>query len=385
VLHFRDALPLNPLKSARRHRNPKRLRICPMPLDQIDNPGKRRESRLDEVRMSFGDHIEDLRRRLILALLGPLVASVLGLVYGRQIVGWLVRPLAQVLQYFGLPPQTYNLAVTTGFSVYMKVGLIVGLIISSPWVCYQLWKFIESGLYEHEKKAAILVAPFSALMSVLGVGFMYYVLLPMTLAFLIFFTTGFPAPDAGGAPRGGLTGWVLSAYGSPDTSTVAGAQVPADNASAPETLIQTRTTDPPNPVEGQAWIKQPQGQLRIFISGRTITYVPLVGQSLLAPMIEIGQYISFVTMLMLGVVVSFQLPVVMMILGWSGLIEPETIGKYRRYCVFVCFVLGALLTPADPISMFALALPLWGLFELGLLVMRLTYRKRGEPSDTAGA
>ena len=57
-----------------------------MPLDQIDYE-KPRDTRIDEIRMSFGDHLEDLRRRLILALLGPLVTSILGLVYGREIVG----------------------------------------------------------------------------------------------------------------------------------------------------------------------------------------------------------------------------------------------------------------------------------------------------------
>lgn len=351
-----------------------------MPLDQIDYE-KPRDTRIDEIRMSFGDHLEDLRRRLILALLGPLVTSILGLVYGREIVGWLVRPLAQVLQYFGLPPQTYNLGVTTGFSVYMKVGLIVGLILASPWVCYQLWKFVESGLYERERKTAMLIAPFSSLMSVLGVLFMYYILLPMTLSFLIFFTTGFPAPDASGPPKGGVIGWVLSAYGAPAEPEAVTTKPPAD-LDTTGTIFQTLTADPPNPTEGQAWIKQPEGQLRVHISGRTITFVPLVGQSMLAPMIEIGQYISFVTMLMLGVVIAFQLPVVMMIIGWSRLVAPEVISKYRRYCIFVCFVLGALLTPADPISMVALAVPLWGLFELGLIVMRISYRKPQEQPES---
>jgi sec-independent protein translocase protein TatC len=363
-----------------------------MPIDQDDSATPRKDTRLEVARMSFGDHLEDLRRRLILALLGPLVASALGLVYGRQIVGWLVRPLAQVLQYFGLPPQTYNLAVTTGFGVYMKVGLIVGLIVSSPWICYQLWKFIESGLYEHERKAALWVAPFSAVMSVLGVVFMYYVLLPMTLAFLIFFTTGFPAPDTSGPPTSGLMGWVLSAYGpsqaprtspAPDSPGVTDPSGQSTTTLAPPGVytFPVLTEDPANPLEGQAWVKQPEGQLRVFINGRTQTYIPLVGQSLLAPMIEIGQYISFVSMLMLGVVISFQLPVVMMILGWSGLVDPRWLSKSRKYCVFICFAIGALLTPADPISMFALAMPLWGLFEFGLVLMRITYARAKEPAD----
>ena len=67
-----------------------------MPLDQIDYEPKRKDTRMDEVRMSFGDHLEDLRRRLLLALIGPVVTSAAGLYYGREIVGWLVRPLAQV-------------------------------------------------------------------------------------------------------------------------------------------------------------------------------------------------------------------------------------------------------------------------------------------------
>jgi sec-independent protein translocase protein TatC len=356
-----------------------------MPLDQIDHESKHKDSRLDEMRMSFGDHIEDLRRRLILALLGPLVTSILGLIYGKQIVGWLVRPLSQILQYFEYPPQVYNHGVTTAFSVYMKVGLIVGLIIASPWVCYQLWKFIESGLYERERKTAMLIAPFSSLMSVLGVLFMYYVLLPITLSFLIYFTTGFPAPDSQGAPKGGVTGWVLSAYGDPRMPDTSETQATSDINSNPPSVIQSLTTDPPNPIEGQQWIKQPEGQHRIYYSGQIHTYPPLTKNSMLAPMIEISQYISFVTMLMFGVVIAFQLPVVMMIVGWSRLIAPNTISQYRRYCIFVCFVLGALLTPADPISMVVLAVPLWGLFELGLVVMRFSYRKPAEPDESGPA
>lgn len=349
-----------------------------MPLDQIDYE-RSKDTRIDEIRMSFGDHLEDLRRRLILALLGPLVMSVVGLIYGKQIVGWLVRPLSQILQFFEYPPQVYNHGVTTAFSVYMKVGLVVGLIISSPWVCYQLWKFVESGLYERERRTALLIAPFSTLMSVLGVAFMYYVLLPITLSFLVYFTTGFPPPDLHGAPRGGVTGWILGAYD--ETATVESSG--NGTVSTSPSYIQVLTEDPSDPVDGQTWIKQPEGQFRVQISGRTVTYPPLTKNSMLAPMIEISQYISFVTLLMFGVVIAFQLPVVMMILGWSRLIDPDFISQYRRYCIFVCFVLGALLTPADPISMVVLALPLWGLFELGLIVMRISYRKPKNEGDAA--
>lgn len=356
-----------------------------MPLDQIDHEPKPTKTRIDEMRMSFGDHIEDLRRRLVLALMGPLIASVLGLVYGRHIVGWLVKPLAQVLQYFDLPPQTYNLAVTTGFGVYMKVGLIVGLILSSPWVVYQLWKFIQSGLYEHERRAAYWVAPFSAVMSVLGVLFLYYVLLPISLAFLIYFTIGYPALDTSGPPQGGIIGWVLSAYPEPNATaiTLDPSGISPDEAASQTAYFPVLDKDPEDPGQGQYWIKQPEGQLRFHFNGRTSAIIPRTSGSMLAPMIEIGQYISFVTMMAFAVVISFQLPVVMMILGWTRLIEPSLLSKYRRYCIFACFVLGAILTPADPISMFALAMPLWGLFELGLVVMRMAYGKPKASTDDA--
>jgi sec-independent protein translocase protein TatC len=87
-----------------------------------------------------------------------------------------------------------------------------------------------------------------------------------------------------------------------------------------------------------------------------------------------------VTWLALGVVIAFQLPVVMLILGWSQLVSPYWLAQYRKYCVFACFALGAIFTPADPVSMLVLALPLWGLFELGVLLMKLTYRQP-EPMD----
>ena len=351
-----------------------------MPLDQIDYEPKRSKTRVEEARMSFGDHLEDLRRRLILALAGPLVMSILGLVYGRQIIGWMVKPLAQVQLYFGLPPQTYNLAVTTGFGVYMKVGLITGLVVAAPWVVYQIWKFIESGLYDNEKKAAYLVAPFSAIMSVLGVLFMYYVLLPISLSFLIYFTVNYPTLDVSDQKPGGLMGMVLSAYETSDAPSEDLVEDP-ENSHAEEPAFeqgQVLEENPASPGNNQFWIKHPEGVMYYHYNGRTHPIKEMTVRSMVAPMIEIGQYISFVTMMGIAVIVSFQLPVLMMIVGWTGLIEPSLLSKYRRYCVFACFVLGALLTPADPISMVALALPLWGLYELGLLVMRVAYRKTVE-------
>jgi sec-independent protein translocase protein TatC len=83
-------------------------------------------------------------------------------------------------------------------------------------------------------------------------------------------------------------------------------------------------------------------------------------------------------MVALGIVVGFQLPVVMLILGRTGLIDARQIAAVRTYGVFGCFAAAAILTPTDVISMVIMALPLWALFEIGLLLMRLA-----QPADEA--
>jgi sec-independent protein translocase protein TatC len=115
--------------------------------------------------------------------------------------------------------------------------------------------------------------------------------------------------------------------------------------------------------------------LKVYLDGQTHA-VQLASQSLIVPLIEISSYLSFVAFTSLGVVVAFQLPVVMQVLGWTGLIDPELLARYRRHCIFACFALGMVLTPPDVISMLLFSFPLWGLFELGLFVMRRAYRTR---------
>lgn len=342
--------------------------------------------------MSLGEHLEELRARLILALVGVGVASIVTLYMGRQIVGWLVQPLARELRHLGLPPQTYNLGVTTGFSVYLKVSLVGGLILASPWVIYQLWKFIEAGLYQSERRVVLTVLPFSALMSGLGVLFMYYFMLPVCLAFLIGFAASYPPPavdSGGGFPLSHWLADVVGSYSGRQVEHLPSTAMPDDQAagsgqagvSAPAARLPVLREDPADAVEGQAWIKLPERELRVFFGGRVHAFAPLVGASLVQPWIELGDYIGFVTLLTLGIVIAFQLPVVMLILSWTGVLAPADLSRYRKYCVFGCFVLGSVLTPADPVSMFVLALPLWGLYELGLLLMRLTYRPiEPEPS-----
>ena len=67
--------------------------------------------------------------------------------------------------------------------------------------------------------------------------------------------------------------------------------------------------------------------------------------------------------------IGFQTPVVVLLLGWAGIVDRKTLAKYRRYAVAISAVAGAILTPADPLSMMLLAIPLYVLFELGMLLL----------------
>ncbi len=351
-----------------------------MALDQLDIDDTPRHAD-DQSRMSFGDHLEDLRYRVVMALVGVAVAAVGALFFGREIVAWLVRPLAIVLASADLPPQTHFLGPMGGFTVFLKVSIVAGLIVASPWVVYQLWKFVSAGLYRHERRAVYVVAPFSATMSLLGVAFMYYLMLPISLAFLIFFASNYPELDVQPAERDGivarLTGLAARmGGGGASDRPVAPDPTPVEADPAAPTLshVPILDTDPPAPEPGQIWMKMPERELRVFLQGQVLRYVAQpASQSMLTPIMEIHEYIGFVVMLTLGIVIAFQLPVVMLVLGSTGVVDPAALARYRKHCIFGCFALAAVFTPAEPISMIMLAAPMWLLFEFGLWLMRRVY------------
>src|SRR3989441_12802650 len=102
-----------------------------------------------EDRMSFMEHLGELRVRIVRALYALLVGSVPGLYFSQQIVDWLARPVTKL---------NYSLVFTSpaeALWVQMKVGLLVGLFIAAPGILWQVWAFIAPGLHAHEKKYAL--------------------------------------------------------------------------------------------------------------------------------------------------------------------------------------------------------------------------------------
>ena len=134
---------------------------------------------VEDAKMSFMEHLGELRTRIVRALTGLLVGTVIALPFSQQIVDWLARPITKL---------NYELVFTApaeAFWVQMKVGLIVGIFISAPVILWQVWAFIAPGLHAHERKYA---APFVIIGSLLFIGggaFSLYVVTPYAIQFLL--------------------------------------------------------------------------------------------------------------------------------------------------------------------------------------------------------
>jgi sec-independent protein translocase protein TatC len=90
---------------------------------------------------------------------------------------------------------------------------------------------------------------------------------------------------------------------------------------------------------------------------------------------DIRAYLDFVLKLFMAFGLSFQIPIAVVILSWIGTVNPNKLAKKRPYVFVLCFVIGMLLTPPDIISQALLAIPMWLLFEVGILFGRLVSNK----------
>jgi sec-independent protein translocase protein TatC len=144
---------------------------------------KKKQDPLDGT-MSLGDHLEELRMRLIRALAGLIVGTVICLFVCSYIIGFIEKPYIGVM---GADARLQILAPAEGFISYIKIALVSGLILSSPWVFYHIWMFVAAGLYQNEKRYVHLAAPFSAALFVIGALFFILVVAPLTLGFLVGF------------------------------------------------------------------------------------------------------------------------------------------------------------------------------------------------------
>ncbi len=139
------------------------------------------------LRMSFLEHLEEMRHRIIRALQGFGIAFLVCIVFANQLWDIVRAPAVDALKKIGVnPPVLVINEPMEGFSViWVKVPLVMSLFVASPWVLYQVWAFISPGLYQRERKWAIPFVLSTAGLFIAGGAFAYFVAFRFGLAFLL--------------------------------------------------------------------------------------------------------------------------------------------------------------------------------------------------------
>lgn len=243
-----------------------------------------RENLEEEVggEMSFLDHLEELRWRIIYSAIGIVVGTIIAwLAIDYLIEDVLLRPALEN------NIDLQNLRPFGQLFLYVQVAIIAGIVISIPNLFFQLWKFISPALRKNERKYIISIVIFSSFCFLAGIFFAYFVMLPLTFGFAAQFGT-----DA---------------------------------------------------------IKNE---------------------------FAIDEYMSIIISVMLAAGLVFELPMLSFFLSKIGILTPKLMRKYRKHSIVIILVFAAFLTPGgDPVSQLVLGVPLVLLYEISILISKLSQRK----------
>jgi sec-independent protein translocase protein TatC len=131
-------------------------------------------------KMSFLEHLDELRKRIVWALVAIVVGALIAAFFRNQIFDFIMSPIVAVLP----PGQTLIFTEPTeALMLYLKMIVLVGLLVASPAVMTQVWLFVAPGLYANEKKLAIPFVAMSSFFFVTGAVFSHYIVFPLTFAF----------------------------------------------------------------------------------------------------------------------------------------------------------------------------------------------------------
>ena len=241
--------------------------------------------------MTFWEHLGELRNRIFYSLIGVAVCGAVAWSFRERLYDLLVLPLRRAdpdaaLNVFG---------VTEAFFTFVRIAFFGGLVLASPFVLYQAWAFVAPALKPHEKRITAGMLLPVALLFILGVCFIYFILLPFSIGFLLGFS--------------------------------------------PEGLEYELSQD---------------------------------------------KYFGFITGLCLAGGLLFELPVIMGLLGWLGLVTPHWLLQKSGIALVLLMIVAAVITPTgDAFNMLAFTAPLMILYLLGVAIVWLIQRfKRAKP--TAG-
>jgi sec-independent protein translocase protein TatC len=157
----------------------------PPPPDDDEDEGDEEERGM--LRMSFMEHLGELRSRVLRALLGVVVAFLVSLSFASPLWRVVSNPAINALKHLGVNPPTLTvIKPMEGFNImYLKLPLLVSIFLGSPWILYQVWAFISPGLYRRERKWAVPFILCTAGLFIAGGLFAYFVAFRYGLEFLL--------------------------------------------------------------------------------------------------------------------------------------------------------------------------------------------------------
>ena len=180
--------PLAKLASFRIRKPPAPGQIGPARSSPPERSGDDDGSEDDAGRMSFLDHLDELRRRLVAAAISLAVGTLVAVFFIDRIFDFIMRPL-----YDKLPAGSKLIYTepTEAFMLKVKIALLAGVVIGAPLIVAQIWLFIAPGLYSHEKRFALPFILMASVFFVGGAAFNHYILFPLAWVFLAGFTTDY--------------------------------------------------------------------------------------------------------------------------------------------------------------------------------------------------
>ncbi len=137
---------------------------------------------IEEIKMTFIEHIEELRKRVFWSLGAVLLFFIVTYNFSKEVFDFLMKPIIENL------PEGSTLIFTRpaeGFTTYLKVSFFAALVLAFPFILYQAWRFIAPALYKHEKQIAIPFILLGTIFFGLGAAFCYYIASPPAFKFLL--------------------------------------------------------------------------------------------------------------------------------------------------------------------------------------------------------
>jgi sec-independent protein translocase protein TatC len=151
-----------------------------MPKPRKPKQPKPKKEKKPELAMDLWGHIGELRNRLVKAVVGLLLTTLISFGASQQIIEFLTQPVGGI-------QKIQAIEVTENISVFMRVSLLSGFILAFPYIFYQLIAFIVPGMTGKERRWLIVSIPFATLLFLSGVAFAYFVMLPTAIPFLTSF------------------------------------------------------------------------------------------------------------------------------------------------------------------------------------------------------